>query len=151
MRPVRPTLRAVRSLTAMGLLLAAISCRHAADAVVTELSDERWCDATAIRYANSDTLRLRELRLFLRLGDSFREDTLTLRVETFSPDRLRTREYHRIAPGTTRTAASVQRVVELPYRRDVRLQAAGDYYFVLTPVRPVEGVEAAGIRILTNR
>lgn len=132
-------------------LLAMTSCRRAAEAVVAEFRDDCWCEAASIRYANSDTLRLRELRIFLRLGDRFRDDTLTLRVETFSPDRLRTREYHRIAPGTPRTAAAVQRVVELPYRRDVRLQAAGDYYFVLTPVRPVGGVEAAGIRILTNR
>ncbi len=140
---------AIRAGATLVLLLTA--CRMEHRSVVADVDPEAWTEAAEIVLPNDDTLARCDLSLFLRCDPRFREDTLTLRVETFSPDRLRTREYHRIAPGTTRTAASVQRVVELPYRRDVRLQAAGDYYFVLTPVRPVEGVEAAGIRILTNR
>lgn len=137
------------------LLLAAstcpTACRPAGEAAATDLPAAGWSEAATVRYANTDTLRLRGLHLFLRLGENFREDTLTLCVETCSPDRLRTREYHRLVCGAPDGTAPVRRIVERPYRSDVRLHAAGDYYFVLTPVRAVHGIEAAGVRITTDR
>ena len=142
--------RAAACAAAWLLTAAAAGCIVPEETVATDLPAEGWSSAATLRYTNADTLARRELKLFLRLDEAFREDSLTLRIETFTPDSLRTFEYHRLAVGGRHTATPLQAVVEVPYRRGVRLRRAGDYYFVLTPVRPVYGAEAVGMRV-TNR
>lgn len=125
-------------------------CLAPVTSIATDLPSGRWSDAAVLRYANADTLTLRDLRLFVRLAETCGEDTLTVRVETCSPERLRTTEYHRLVFDARQTASAVRPVVERSYRRGVRLRETGDYHFVLTPVRPVQGIEAVGLRV-TNR
>ena len=91
-----------------------------------------------------------ELKIFLRTDSRFAEDSLTVRVVTFSPDSLRTEEYHRLIIPQTRRINALKQVVEIPYRRGVTLRKVGTYYFSLTPTRSVEGVEAVGICFRTE-
>lgn len=141
-----------RALGGLLCLLALLStgCIAPVESVAADLPAEGWSGPVTLRYANGDTLARRELRLFLRLDETFRQDSLTLRIETRTPDSLRTVEYHRLVFGGPRSATPLQTVVEIPYRRDVQLRCTGDYLFVLTPVRPLRGAEAVGLR-LTNR
>lgn len=149
MKRCRPIGRLLRA-AAFVLPFVAAGCLPPIRSIVAELPAAGWSEAAVIRYANTDTLALRDLHLFLRLGDACREDTLTLRIETCTPERLRATEYHRLVLATPRRASTVQPLVELPYRRDVRLREEGDYHFVLTPVRPVQGIEAVGLRIMNR-
>lgn len=136
-----------RAVVAAGLAaLLTTGCRTA-QTVAADLPRVGWSEAATLRYTNRDTLTPRELKLFLRLNETFREDSLTLRIELFTPDSLHAAEYHRLVTAGRRTTQPVQTVVELPYRRDAVLPAAGDYYFVLTPVRCIGGVEAVGLRV----
>ena len=139
---LRPLAAAAAGLAA----LLATGCRTSAT-VAADLPREGWSEAATLRYTNGDTLARRELKLFLRLNETFCEDSLTLRIELFTPDSLHAVEYHRLVTADRRTMLPTRTVVELPYRRDAVLPATGDYYFLLTPVRPVGGVEAVGMRI----
>ena len=91
-----------------------------------------------------------ELKIFLRTDSRFSEDSLTVRIVTFSPDSLRTEEYHRLIIPPTRRINALKQVVEIPYRRGVTLRKEGTYYFTLTPTRTVAGVEAVGICFRTE-
>lgn len=122
-----------------------VGCIAPERAVVADVSPAAWQEPAVVAYTNRDTLSRIELRLFLRLDDRFREDTLTLRLTTLSPDSLRASEYHRLVIPARRVATPLQRVFEIPYRRGVQLHARGEYRFWLTPTRPIEGVEAVGI------
>lgn len=122
-----------------------VGCIAPERAVVADVSPTWWQKSAQLSYHHQDTLARLELRLFLRLDDRFKEDTLTLKVITYSPDSLFTREYHRLVIPSRRVATPLQRVVEIPYRRGVQLRKAGDYRFRLMPTRPIEGVEAVGI------
>ncbi len=129
------------------LLCVLMGCMAPERAVVTDLDPAGWRGVATVDYRNEDTLSMRALRLFLRLEESFREDTLTLRVATQTPDSLVTIEYHRLVVPMHAAPASIQRVVEIPYRRNVQLTRVGRYRFLLTPVRMVQGVEAVGMKI----
>lgn len=115
-----------------------------------DVSPAGWKERVEVAYAHSDTTATLALRVVLRLEERFATDSLTLRITTLSPDSLRGSEYHRLHLPSSRVAAPLRRVVEVPYRRGVRLQHVGKYRFALTPTRPIEGVEAVGMKIITE-
>jgi len=141
----------------------ASGCTAADLSAVTDIDSREWRSPAMVSVSNSDTLALRDMAVFLRCNGRFRDDTLTLHIETFTPDSLRLAEtflftpvtaadFDRPAHGKRRghrpaahAASPVRREVMSRYRTRVRLGAAGTYRFVITPCRPVEGVEAAGI------
>ncbi len=129
------------------LLYALMGCMAPERAVVTDVDPAGWRYAATVEYRNRDTASMQVLRLFLRLDDRFREDTLSVRVATLTPDSLRSEEVHRLVIHARPTPTSLQRVVEIPYRRKALLRQEGIYRFQITPTRGVEGVEAVGVKI----
>lgn len=147
----------------LGAAALASGCTAAGLSAAADVDTREWRSPAVVCVANSDTLALRDMALFLRCNSRFREDTLTLHIETFTPDSLRLAETFLFAPAAP-AAAGPERPLSgrrrpaahaaaAPARREavaccrtrVRLRAAGTYRFVITPCRPVEGVEAAGI------
>lgn len=134
------------ALAGVAAILSATAC-STSETVAADLPHGGWSDAATLRYTNRDTLTRRELKLFLRLDERFREDSLTLRIDIYTPDSLHAVEYHRLVTAGRRSGTPTQTVVELPWRRDALLPHTGDYYFVLTPVRPLHGAQAVGLRV----
>lgn len=83
----------------------------------------------------------------LRCNDRFAEDTLTLRIATVTPDSLRFEEPFRLVIPRDESPAPLKREVAVPYRLRIRFTQSGDYRCILTPTRPVRGVEAVGINL----
>lgn len=138
--------------TAMRMCLIAlfmVGCTAPEEAFVSDVKAfDR--DHTAIVRLENRAAAQGELKLFLRTNDRFKEDSLTVRIATFTPDSLHTEELHRLILPAPRRINALKQVVEIPYRRGVRLHAAGNYYFTITPTRSVEGVEAVGVLFRTE-
>lgn len=128
-------------------VLGAVGCRSPREAMVTDTDPTEWSAGTELLVPNTDTLMRRDLTLYLRLDERFAEDTLTLRVTTLTPDSLRCEETVLFTAPREATPAALKRIAEIPYRRRAVLARTGDYRMILTPSRPVAGVEAAGIHI----
>lgn len=135
-------------LGAFGGLL--IGCVTSDRAVVADVEVDGWACGASLLFANDDPHSQRELTLFVRVDDRFLEDTLTVRIETRTPDALRTTELHRMHFRLDPTPASLHRVIRIPYRRSVHLAQRGDYHFRITPTRTVAGIEAVGLQITTE-
>lgn len=138
-------MRGWRLTTLLGAVLLMVGCGSGREAYVSDIPTSTWEDAVVVRVPNSDTLTRRELKLFLRLTPEFREDSLTVRIETLTPDSLRSEELHHLVFTPHRRISALHPVEELSYRRGVQLPQKGDYYFVITPLRPTKQVEAVGI------
>ena len=133
------------------LLAGAVGCMSPDQSSVTDVSPRRWAEAAEIRWENADTVTLRDAELFLRYNDRFAEDTLTVRIATLSPDSLRVEESFLLAITRTNGPAALMREASIPYRSRMRLGRSGEYRCRITPVRPVRGVEAVGIRFSKSR
>ena len=93
-------------------------------------------------------MTLRDTEVFLRCNDRFAEDTLTLRIATVTPDSLRFEEPFRLViPRGESRPTPLMREIVVPYRIRMRFAQQGDYRCILTPTRPVRGVEAVGINL----
>lgn len=144
-------MRGLKALLGVLLVATMCSCLSPERVVVRDLPEAEWRDSLRLTYLNSDTTALHEVRIVLRLDNDCREDSLTLRMAIYSPDSLTAAEYHRLLIERKRGAAPLQRIVEVPYRRGVQLQRTGAYHFVLTPTRPMKGVEAVGLKFTTEQ
>ncbi|MEG0808342.1 MAG: hypothetical protein RR410_08330 [Alistipes sp.] len=127
--------------------LFATSCVSPHASVVTDVNPDGWTDRATMTYCNADTTSLCDMNLFLRCDDSFAEDTLTVRFAICTPDSLRFEEPFRLVLPHTNSPAALRREVVVTYRHRVRLLRAGNYYITITPVRPVQGVEAVGVTL----
>lgn len=137
-------------LTTLAAMLGMVACISPERAFVvdTHLFDPE--NGAIVAVENHDTLARGELKIFLRTNDELQSDSLTLRIETFTPDSLHTSEYHRLILPKGDRVNPLRTLKEIPYRRGVRLREAGTYYFTLTPTRPIKGIEAVGILYQTE-
>ena len=143
-------------------------CEAPGVSVVADIEGHAWSGPAILSLGNDDTLSLRDVALFMRCDPHFRDDTLTLRVELFAPDSLHFSEHFLFSPtGRVRPVSELARLEYLPpgkrapvslereisalYRRRVRLGRMGDYRFVITPCRHVEGVGAVGLHIESSK
>lgn len=145
-------LRRLRQAAAGWLLCAAAAgCGRASltgVAVAAADTDEgTWRRPAALTLFNDDTLGLRAVDIFVRCNDRLADDTLSVRIVTRSPGRLRTEE--RLVLHFARTGRPNPLAGECitPYRRRVRWTDRGNYTLILTPVRPCAGIESVGLRI----
>ena len=131
-----------------GVLLAAGGgCASPYQSAATDVSPTRWEEPAEIRLENADTVTLRDAALFLRYDERFTEDTLTVRIATLSPDSMRFEEPFLLAITRSDGPASLTREILIPYRHRLRLTRNGEYRCTVTPIRPVRGVEAVGLRL----
>lgn len=131
-------------------LLLAGGCTTQEQAYVTDVTAFDPDHTAIVRMENHRANSYGELKIFLRTDDRFTEDSLTVRVVTFTPDSLRTEELHRLILPRPKRINALKQILEIPYRRSVRLRHEGTYYFSLTPTRSVAGIEAVGIRFSTE-
>lgn len=122
-------------------------CISPHQSAATDVDPFRWEREAEIRLPNADTVTLRDAAVFLRCNDRFAEDTLTLRIATVTPDSLRFEEPFRLVIPRDESPAPLKREVAVPYRLRIRFTQSGDYRCILTPTRPVRGVEAVGINL----
>ena len=119
-------------------------CAQPGRSYVADVDPQGWGTGTVLTLPNDDTLTMYDLEIFLRCNDRFAEDTLTLRIETITPDSLHVEEFLHVPFPQSQTPAAVARETKVPYRRRVLLRQSGDYRMILTPTRRVRGVEAVG-------
>ena len=129
---MKTSARHIAAATAAALLAGGCVSPH--QSAATDVDPFRWERGAEIRLPNADTVSLRDAEVFLRCNDRFAEDTLTLRIATIAPDSLRFEEPFLLE-------------VAVPYRIRIRFTQSGDYRCILTPTRPVRGVEAVGVNI----
>lgn len=127
--------------------LLAGGCISPHQSAATDVDPFRWERGAEIILPNADTVTLRDAEVFLRCNDRFAEDTLTLRIATVTPDSLRFEELFRLVVPRGESPAPLMREATVPYRIRIRFAQQGDYRCILTPTRPVRGVEAVGINI----
>ena len=134
-----------------GVVLALFAgCMRPERAVVADTDPSDWHRAVTLDYTNRTAPATCEAWVFLRITQRFHTDTLTVRITTLTPDSLHAEEYHRLVFRPHPTPSALQRVVEVPYRRGIRLQQCGNYRFTITPTRPMEGVEAVGMKFIEH-
>lgn len=117
---------------------------------VCDVDPFAWSAPAEILYANTDSLNMADMELFLRCNERMTEDTLTVSIVTLTPDSLRFEERLQLHIPRTRDIAALTREAVIPYRNRVRLARTGDYRIRITPVRPVKGIEAVGIHLTDN-
>lgn len=133
------------ALVAAALSLGACRTPHRSAAVDVDIAE--WSTDAEIVIDNDDTLAQRDIALFLRYNDCFKDDTLTLRIEVRTPDSLCCEEWLRMSMIRPRKPAALRRQAVAEYRRHAVLARSGDYRFTIAPTRPVEGVEAVGVYV----
>ena len=125
----------------------AIGCVSPHQSAVTDVNPIRWDRKAEIHMPNTDTVTLRDASIFLRCNDRFVEDTLTIRITTLTPDSLRVEEPFLLVIPRSESPAALMREVVVPYRRRILFTRSGDYRCIVTPTRPIRGIEAVGINI----
>ena len=125
-------------------------CTQPGRPYAADVEPQGWRAGAVLTLPNDDTLAMYDLEIFLRCNDRFAEDTLTLRIETITPDSLHVEEFLHVPFPQSHTPAAVARETRIPYRRRVLLRQCGDYRMILTPTRPVRGVEAVGATLQTT-
>lgn len=133
-----------RFLIALGGLFT-VACTAPEESYVTDVKHFDPDHTALVKVKNHRTGARGELKLFLRADDRFQEDSLTIKIVTYTPDSLRTEELHRLILPRGGRINALKSVIEIPYRRGVELREQGHYYFALTPTRSVEGIEAVGL------
>ncbi len=133
-----------RFLIALGGLFT-VACTAPEESYVTDVKLFDPDHTALVKVKNPQGGARGELKIFLRADDRFQEDSLTLKIVTYTPDSLRTEELHRLILPRGKRINALKSVIEIPYRRGVELREQGNYYFALTPTRSVEGIEAVGL------
>lgn len=136
--------RLIGALVLAASVFTAGGCAQTGRSYAADVDPQGWRTGAVLTLPNEDTLAKYDLELFLRCNNRFAEDTLTLRVETITPDSLRYGEFFCIPFPQTHTPAAVAREAKQLYRRRVLFGQRGSYRLILTPTRPVRGVEAVG-------
>lgn len=145
-RPARH-IAAATAAAFLGIAVLSGSCISPHQSAATDVDPLRWTEAAEIRLPNADTVTLRDAAVFLRCNDRFAEDTLTVRIATVTPDSLRFEERFLLVIPRSESPAALMREAVIPYRRRIRFAQSGDYRCIVTPTRPVRGIEAVGINM----
>ena len=133
------------------LLLALTGCRPPSQVVMQDVPSLMWDRPATVVFDPADTATLFDLALAVRYNGAFREDTLTLRIATCSPDSLRCEELLLLTFPPRHRAAPLHCERRIPYRLRVRCGRDGDYRMTFTPTRPVRGVESVGLQLENSR
>lgn len=112
---------------------------------VADVNPHTWINPASVTLHNQDTITLHDLHLFIRTNDRFTGDSLPLQITLLTPDSMRFQEPFTLTTPPGHSPASLGRETSDVYRRGVRLARMGEYRLIISPVTPVQGVEAVGI------
>ena len=113
---------------------------------MADVSINSWEESASVEYINNDTTTRYDMSIVLHTNSRFDFSDMELEVTMTSPDAIRHTERIALSCNSEQEAkASGGGDIEIPYRRDVKLSAKGTYQFSLRPLKPITGVEAAGI------
>ena len=76
----------MRLFVALFALCVVVSCGSKSYIDMQPVDAYDWQRAVSVIYENSDTIALRNIAIALRYNDSFKSDTLTVKVQTSLPD-----------------------------------------------------------------
>lgn len=131
-------------------MIFASGCLSQHQSVATDVDVRSWNAPAVIQYANTDTLILQDLNLFIRCDARFTADSLPLYVTLLTPDSLLYEERVVLRIPSREHPAAITPVLECPYRRRICLLRQGNYTFVIRPEHPQQGIEAIGIHLLKS-
>ncbi len=123
-------------------------CVASHQSVVTDIDVRGWSDTECIVMNNSDTSTLRDIELFARYSPSLVDDSVTLSINTISPDSTTYSEELKIYFDSSMNERSASKMGIYPYRRRVVWRQLGSYQIEITPSAHVKGIEAMGINIV---
>ncbi len=122
-------------------------CRSVDEMDMADVPVRNWHHGVEVKVTPPDTETLYDLDLLVRYNHNFTVDTLTLWFRTRSNDTLIYTERCRFELPMSRRPAAIRPVVGLPWRCGVRFSAPEPYRIRITPLQPVQGIEAVGIRL----
>lgn len=144
-------MKVLRACWLLAIWVSLTGCLHPTQAVMADVDLYGWHEGAVVEVENGDTATLRDLSLVIRSNRSFRADSLRLELFVETPDSMQFTETVGFPVHHPRRAAALRTVDEIPYRRRVVLNRPGTYRITLTPVVPVEGIEAVGINIVKSK
>lgn len=113
---------------------------------MADVETRPWTKSVTVARINEDTTSRYDLNIVLHVNSRYKAEEIALEIAMFSPDSLCYTERVAIDVISSREGITSQSTdITLPYRRDVRLPAMGNYLFTIQPLQPLVGVEAAGI------
>ena len=114
---------------------------------MTDVNVRSWSDEATIEHENKDTSNQYDLDIVLHINDRFAANEVELEITMLSPDSLRCTEQVTISVNSQRPDVPTAQAADitLPYRRDTKLSSKGNYIFRIKPLKPIVGVEAAGV------
>lgn len=153
---------AFRKSAVYGLALAIIccifsSCMAKNEAVATAVEPSGWQtdNVKVIKYHNSDTVSLRDIRVFVMHNDVAISgiNALPLTITTISPDSLILTEDWTFGMVHTENTKNNLNELSAVYRSRVVLQNEGEYIFNFkhNNNKPVEGIWSIGIEMVPSR
>ncbi len=144
------TVAAVRCAAMAAVIFVAVSlagCRSVDEMDMADVPVRNWHHGVELKVTPSDTETLYDLDLLVRYNHNFTVDTLTLWFRTQSNDTLIYTERCRFELPMSRRPAAIRPVVGLPWRCGVRFSIPQPRRIRITPLQPVRGIEAVGIRL----
>lgn len=115
--------------------------------VMADVPVRNWHHGVELKVTPPDTETLYDLDLLVRYNHNFTVDTLTLWFRTQTTDTLIYTERCRFQLPMSERPAAIRPVVGLPWRCGVRFSAPEPCRIRITPLQPVRGIEAVGIRL----
>jgi len=122
-------------------------CRGVDEMVMADVPVRNWHHGVELKVTPPDTETLYDLDLLVRYNHNFTVDTLTLWFRTQTTDTLIYTERCRFQLPMSERPAAIRPVVGLPWRCGVRFSAPEPCRIRITPLQPVRGIEAVGIRL----
>ncbi len=138
---------ALAAMIVIGWTVGLTGCRSAEEMAMVDVPVRGWHHGVEVKVNPPDTETLYDLDLLVRYNHNFTVDTLTLWFRTQSADTLIYTERCRFALPMSERPAAIRPVVDLPWRCGVRFAGAEAYKIRITPLQPVHGIEAVGIRL----
>ncbi len=140
-------MRITRIITPVFAVMMMWSCGTGRQSYATDTDLKQWDGGAEILLPNIDTTTRRDISVFIFHTDVFREDTLSLRITTTTPDSLYHSEPLLFVTHHRKNAVGMSCEDVVAYRRNVVFDKQGDYKMTITPLRPVKGVAAVGIQL----
>ncbi len=122
-------------------------CRSVDEMDMADVPVRNWHHGVELKVTPPDTETLYDLDLLVRYNHNFTVDTLTLWFRTQSNDTLIYTERCRFELPMSERPAAIRPVVGLPWRCGVRFSGQQPCRIRITPLQPVRGIEAVGIRL----